>query len=190
VLRDEYFRRLASSLDVDEQSLRQDYSDYRKNEKPSFREEEKPAGSTRALYPGEWELLKLLLSDGHFVSRLKEMSFDPGDVQDTFLRPIYDALLHGPDTAVRVKDLIVALQENTEAVRTLSLLASEEVLGDGDVIFNDCVRDISRRKIKQRQDDLKQAIKRRESMGEDVSDLLAEFRTLIQEAKTKGCMQA
>jgi ribosomal protein L31E len=116
------------------------------------------------------------------------MNFDSDSVQNETLKNIFDVLLKEREKIGGIKDIILSLQDNDNAVRMVSRLATEDIAGEKLEIFNDCLQDIYKRDIKKKQEDLQLSIKNRETKGEDISDLLSKFQSLIKEAKTKGCM--
>ncbi|MBN1521892.1 MAG: DNA primase, partial [Candidatus Aureabacteria bacterium] len=94
ILRDEYFRRMSASLDVDEQSLRKDFSSFLEKDAGSFSFETDETVQRRIeSTPGEFELLKLLIHDKEFIARLISADFSPKNIQSESLKNIYHVLL-------------------------------------------------------------------------------------------------
>lgn len=189
ILKDEYFKRLSTALHVDELSLRREFQDFRENQKNYSRHSIDEVDAKEEVYsPGEYELTRLLIHDKRYIGRLEEAQFDLRNIQSAVLKDICEFLLRNKDTMAGMHDMIAHMQDNSKAVHIISRLASENLSGDLDQIFRDCLQDICCRQIKRRQEELQSAIKHKEENGEDIQDLLSEFQMLIHEAKKKGYM--
>ncbi|MCK5708425.1 MAG: DNA primase [Candidatus Aureabacteria bacterium] len=187
ILKDECFKKLAFSLDVDEYSLRDVFVKFKKTEgRNTFSKKLKPIENNTIYNSGEYELLRLLINDRNYISQLKEKNFNPDTLEENVLKNIFLEIYRKEKNDI--KDLILCLQEDPDAVKLISRIASVELKGNKDEIFCDCLRDINKRNIKKRQGQLQLAIKEREAKGEEITDLLSEFQELIREAKTKGCV--
>ena len=133
-------------------------------------------------------MLKILINYPDFIQKLKNSDFGIKSLKNESIRKIYNVILSSPNSFRDIKDLIILLQDDAEAVSIVSRLASEEMPGNPEVVFNDCLKDIFKREFKRRQEEIKNKIKIKEAQGQDISDLLSEFQSIIRQAQIKGCM--
>ena len=181
-LLDEYFKKAAQIIDIDESSLRKDYSVFLKKNhlKRDAKIEHKDIFSSMR---GEVELLKLLLNERNYVTKLKRAEFDINLIENDSVKKIYEILLN--DNYENINDLLNKLQDDVDAVKIAAMCAASDIKEKKDDYFNDCVNFLKRKGVERKLEKINKEINEKEKKGEDVTELLKEFQQLLLE-KSKG----
>lgn len=186
VLRSELLKKLAVSLDVDEDSLKvemgkvkTDYSD------KTF--SIKPIEVKRDFKVAEMILLALLLEGGSYIDKIME-SLSSEDFRDSSIRDVFEVVraMHKENIQIRPASLISRAGGNSETAVLISEAVNIlESLDDKDRALNDCVARIKKDNFNDRLARLQEAIKFAHNQKDDdkVRVLVAEYNDLVKNIK-------
>lgn len=186
VLLDLYFRRLAQRLNVEENSLRKEFTKFQAKARGRENFPSLPPAPpvSAALFPEEGTLIALLLEDSLLLEKAAE-TLSPDDFRHPGAREAFQISLRFRESGTKVATPLVLNRVEEESIKSYVARQSlSELSGpEKEKAFHDCLRKIREKKMNERLEKLRRAISQAEGVGqqEKVAVLLDEYRTLLAE---------
>jgi len=182
ILKFEYLKKLADSLQVSEEALRIELAKIKEPRAGVLKTEEPRTASNLKVV--EKTLLKLMLEEERFIQNFKE-KLEVADFQDPTCRQILDLMFDfvSQGKEIHPSKLISGCSDEL-LPKTIAQLCAEEITypEDKDKIFHECVNRLKKDKIKNRCKELQGEIKLAECYGdrEKLHQLMHEYNQLIK----------
>ncbi len=185
LIKAEYIKRLAKSLDVDEELLAREYKKAGQvlSQRISAKMTEHTAVNQARARAVERSLLRLMMEKEEFISQAKDEVI-LSDFQDARIRSAISKIFELFDQGRRIdpSSLINSLEDPGTQQMLSGLLSEEEIGGDREKMYRDCIARMRHDKLKFKRQQLLQCIQQAESGGDSarVGELTRQFNQSIK----------
>ncbi|MFH1397809.1 MAG: DNA primase [Candidatus Omnitrophota bacterium] len=182
ILRSEYLKKLAQELKVNESALAEEIKKIKEdNTYLGINQDDK---SKIGVHPTEKLLIKLMLEEEEFISRIKG-ELEPQDFQDERTARIVSLMFNlvSEGKVVEINSLVNSLSNDAASkVVCESMFLPEIPLQDKEKVVDDCIRRMKSKKAIIKRERLQAAIKTAQNSGDEVKlrSLMEEFHYLIK----------
>lgn len=188
VVLSEYFKRMARVLNVDENSLRTEFSYLEKKAGAGFKEKAKepePENAMTLPAPEEFLVLVLMVEVPPLCEHVcEELGRD--DFENPVSQELFDYLkeIHGQKKKLSFSGFLNRIQEPRHKEQLVAVMASLDETADREKILEDCIRKIKQNKTSTRLEELRCLISEAEAAGQttQVRTYTLEFQELLRRA--------